>query len=111
MKATTKLWLGILLLALLTPLGLILPEYFRAGSAWGEWGAGELNNLVGYIPRGLAKLANLWHAPLPDYAFKSCPEKGMLTLVFNYMISAILGIAITVLAVWLIGKKLTKKDG
>lgn len=110
MKITTKLWIGILLLTLLSPLGLILPEYFKAGSAWGEWDIFELNNLVGYIPEGLVKLATFWKAPIPDYAFKAQEEKGILNLSFSYIISAILGIAIIVVIVLLIGKKLIKKD-
>ncbi len=70
MKISSKLWLGILILALLSPLGIIIPEYFKAGSAWGEWGVAEIQKLAGYIPRGLERLSSLWQAPLPDYAFK-----------------------------------------
>jgi len=109
MKTTTKLWMGILLLALFAPLGLLLPEYFKAGSAWGEWGAEDIHKLVGYIPKGLAKLSSLWNAPIPDYAFKSSQEKGMLQLSFGYIISAIIGVAVTIIVVLLIGKKLAKK--
>ena len=39
MRTTSKLWLGVIILAFLSPLGLLLPEYFKAGDAWGEWGA------------------------------------------------------------------------
>lgn len=38
MKTITKLWLLIIVLVILTPLGLILPAYFKSGPAWGEWG-------------------------------------------------------------------------
>ncbi len=38
MKITTKFLIGIAVLIVLSPLGLILPEHFKAGSAWGEWG-------------------------------------------------------------------------
>ena len=47
MKLTTKFWIGIVVLIVLSPLGLILPEHFKAGSAWGEWGADEMQKLVG----------------------------------------------------------------
>ncbi len=109
MKITAKLWIGILLLALLSPLGLILPEYFKAGSAWGEWGVQELKNVVGYIPGGLAKLSTLWNAPLPDYSLRPSQEQGLMHLSFGYIISAIVGIAMVVIVALLIGKKLTKK--
>jgi len=109
MKVTTKLWIGLAILIILSPIGLILPEHFKAGSAWGEWGADEMQKLVGYIPQGLEKLASLWNAPIPDYAFKGWEEKGLSRLSFAYIISAIVGIGITVLVVIGIGKLLAKK--
>ena len=109
MKLITKLWFGIAVLIILSPLGLILPERFKAGSAWGEWGAKDLRTLVGYVPRGLEKISSLWNAPIPDYAFKGWEEKGLPHLSFAYIISAVAGVLITVLAVLLIGKMLVKK--
>ncbi len=108
MKLTTKLWIGIGILILLSPLGLFLPEHFKAGSAWGEWGIGEIKEFIGYIPEGLERLASLWNAPMPDYAFKGWEEKGLWYLGAAYIISAIVGIALTAMAVILIGKFLTK---
>jgi hypothetical protein len=110
MKITTKLWIGIGLLTVLCPLGLLLPEHFRAGAAWGEWGEGEIQKLTGYIPEGLKKLASLWSAPIPDYAFKGWGERGLSDLSFAYLLSAVAGIGVTVLVVVLIGKALTRKD-
>jgi hypothetical protein len=65
MKVTTKLWIGLGALALLSPIGVILPAKLKAGPAWGEWGAGELKGLVGYVPKGLEKLSSLWNALMP----------------------------------------------
>jgi cobalt/nickel transport protein len=110
MKTTTKLWIGIGLLILLSPLGLILPEYFKAGDAWGEWGVDSIKKLVGYIPQGLEKLSSMWSAPIPDYAFKGWEEKGLPHLSFAYIISAIAGVVIVVLVILLIGKILAKKN-
>lgn len=110
MKLTAKLWIGLVILIILAPLGLILPEYFKAGAAWGEWGVEEIKKLVGYVPRGLEKLAGLWSAPIPDYAFKGLEEKGLWVSSFAYIISAVIGIGVTVMAVLLIGKMLAKKD-
>jgi len=111
MKTITKLWIGIGIMILLSPLGLLLPEHFKASDAWGEWGADAFSGMVGYVPRGLERFASLWSAPLPDYAFKDWEGKGLADLSFAYIISAILGIAITVIVVLLLGKLLTKKNG
>jgi len=105
-----KLWLGIIALTLLSPLGLLLPDHFKAGAAWGEWGAEEIQTLMGYIPQGLAKFSALWNAPLPDYAFKGWEEKGLGPLSAAYVFSAIFGAAVSVGIVFLLGKILTKKN-
>ena len=109
MKLTTKLWIGLGLFMLLSPLGLILPDYFKAGSAWGEWGADEMEKLVGYVPQGLKHLSELWNAPMPDYAFRGWEEKGLTHLSFAYIVSAIVGVGLIALATWVIGKCLVKK--
>ena len=96
-------------LIVLSPLGLLLPERFKAGSAWGEWGADEMRELVGYIPKGLDKLSSLWSAPIPDYAFKGWGEKGLSQLSFAYIASAVLGIAAIILVVLFLGKFLSNK--
>ena len=110
MKTTTKLWIGIIILIIISPLGLLLPEYFKGGDAWGEWGSDTIKELVGYIPQGLKRLSVLWNAPIPDYAFKGWEEKGLGVLSLAYIASALIGILITVFAVWLITKFLRKKD-
>lgn len=110
MKTINKLWIGVLVLIVLSPLGLIIPDYFKAGDAWGEWGAEEMQKMVGYVPKGLEKLSGLWHAPMPDYSFKGWEEKGLAHLSFAYIISAILGIAVIAGAVLLIGNLLARRD-
>ena len=42
-----RLWIGLLIMALLTPLGIFLPEKFKAEEAWGEWGQINLRNFWG----------------------------------------------------------------
>jgi cobalt/nickel transport protein len=110
MKTITKLWIFIVVLIILAPLGLILPAHFKAGSAWGEWGIEEIKGLSGYIPKGLERLASLWSAPIPDYAFKGWGEKPLGSLSLAYIVSAIVGITITIGVILLIGKFLSKKD-
>jgi cobalt/nickel transport protein len=109
MSTIKKLWIGLGILIVLSPIGLILPDRFMAGSAWGEWGSDEMKELVGYIPKGLEKLSSLWNAPMPDYAFKGWEEKGLSQLSLAYIVSAIAGIAIIVIAVMFIGKLLARK--
>lgn len=110
MKLITKLWIGMAVLIVLSPLGLLLPEHFKAGDAWGEWGTDTIKELVGYIPQGLEKLSSLWSAPIPDYAFKGWEEKGIPHLSFAYIISAVLGIAIITVTVFLLGKFISNKE-
>lgn len=109
MKIATKLWIGIGILILLSPLGLVFPEYFKAGDAWGEWGTDTIKELVGYIPRGLEKFSNLWKAPIPGYAFKGWQGKGLSYLSVAYIFSAVLGIGVIVLVIFIIGRLLSRR--
>jgi len=109
MKTTTKLWIGIGILAILSPLGLILPERFKAGDAWGEWGVDTIKGLIGYIPAGLRKLSAKWCAPMPDYAFKGGVEKNLANQSFTYIISAIIGMAVCIGIAFLLGELIIKK--
>jgi cobalt/nickel transport protein len=109
MTLTKKLWIGIGILIILSPLGLILPDHFKAGSAWGEWGQEEILTMVGYVPQGLAKLSELWKAPFPDYAFQGWEGKDLVHLIFAYVISAVVGIAIIAAVMMLLGKGLVKE--
>ena len=92
-------WLGIVLASLLalivlTPMGLLAP-----GTAWGEWGRAELDQLgLGYIPAGFDQWSNLWSAPLPDYAI---PALNNPTL--GYILSAVFGVVIVFIAILAIG--------
>jgi hypothetical protein len=110
MKTVTKLWIGIVMLALLSPLGVILPEHFKAGPAWGEWSGEEIEKIIGYLPKGLEKLSGVWTAPLPEYAIKEWNGRGMLDPRLSSVLSAAVGIGITVLIVIGIGKLLSKDD-
>ena len=108
MKTTAKLWIGIGILALLSPLGLILPERFKAGDAWGEWGIDAFKEIFGYVPVGLRKLSNLWSAPFSDYAFNSQQDKGLCQLSLGYIASAVIGILVIVCVAMLLGGFLSK---
>lgn len=102
-----KLWIGLLLMALLTPLGILLPEKFRAEEAWGEWGIDKLEKLLGYVPEGLKKLADFWKAPIPDYNFGG--EGASMTLqAISYIASGLLGIGVCAFVVFMISRFMAK---
>ena len=104
-----KLWIGLAIMALLTPLGLYLPEKFNAGDAWGEWGTDKLQELLGYVPEGLKKLSDLWKSPVPDYNFGG-ENAAFGTQVISYIISGIIGIAAGVILIYVITKLLIKHE-
>ena len=109
MRAQKRLWWGIGILVLLSPLGLILPEVFKSGPAWGEWSLEELEKLLGFIPEGLKKISDLWSAPLPDYNMKEWEGKGLVKSSLGYILSGALGVGAVVLVTFLLGKVLSKK--
>ena len=109
MTLTRKLWIGLGVLIVLSPLGLIVPDKFKAGAAWGEWGSDEIQKMTGYVPQGLQRLSELWKAPLPDYAFQGWEGKDLVHLSFAYIISAVVGIAIIAGVAFIIGKVLAKE--
>jgi cobalt/nickel transport protein len=108
-KFQKKLWMGLAIMALLTPLGIYLPEKFKAGDAWGEWGPRKIQELLGYVPAGLNKLADFWKAPVPDYNFGG-ENTAMSTQVISYIISGIIGIAAVVILIYVITKFLIKHE-
>jgi cobalt/nickel transport system permease protein len=86
------LWIGLGVLMVATPLGLLAP-----GTAWGEWSSQALAKRgLDFVPHGLAKLENLWGAPLAGY---DLPVLGNTNL--GYLLSAVVGIALVALILWL----------
>ncbi len=103
-----KLWIGIGVLILLTPAGLMLPRLFRAGGAWGEWAPDEVKEIAGYLPEGLKRLSNLWSAPVSDYGFSGW-DKGLKFYV-GYILSGLLGVVAVILVAYIIGKLLKRGE-
>ena len=108
-RSQKKLWIGLLVLALLTPLGVILPEKFKAGGAWGEWAPEELKKLIGYLPEGLRRMAELWKAPVPDYNLGG-EGASMTVQVLSYIVSGLIGILAAGLIIFLIAKVIVKNE-
>jgi hypothetical protein len=98
-----KLWIGLLVMALLTPLGILLPEKFNAENAWGEWGIEKLEKLLGYVPEGLRKLTDIWKAPISYYNFGG-EGASRAVQVISYIVSGFLGIGACVLIVFIISR-------
>jgi cobalt/nickel transport system permease protein len=102
-SATRRLWLGIALLMVLTPLGLL-----ASATAWGEWSASDFSDPAmrqkieaasgnqvlptRAAPHGLARLSSIWTAPIPAYA-----PPFMRSATFGYMMSALLGSGLIIL--------------
>jgi hypothetical protein len=104
-----KLWLWLFVMALLSPLGIILPEKFGAEGAWGEWSADALEKLLGYIPGGLKKTADIWGAPIRNYNFGG--EGSLIsTRIVSYIVSAFIGIVLAWVIVLIISRVLFKHE-
>jgi len=110
MKPTRRLWWGLILLILLSPLGLILPELFKSGPGWGEWRLEEIEKMIGFAPEGLKKWADLWSAPLPEYHFAGWEKKGLFLSSLGYILTGLLGVGMVVLVTLLLGKWMRRKD-
>src|SRR5512146_3304985 len=108
MTTTKKLWIGIGILVLLSPLGLVLPALFGSQGAWGEWGIHQIEKLVGYVPEGMKRLAGRWKAPLPEYAVPG-QGQGPAGSGLGYVLSGIIGIAATAGFVYRLTKLLARK--
>jgi cobalt/nickel transport system permease protein len=89
-----KLALGLGVLVLLAPLGLVIPAKLGASDAWGEWGGERVQGLAGYIPAGMQRIEALWRAPMPDYAPKGSEGATLPVLSIWYILSGMLGVAL-----------------
>lgn len=107
---TRRLWYWLAGLMILSPLGLL-----AAGTAWGEWSAEDFADPAGRAamlqasgnalppqaaPQGLARLASLWQAPLPDYA-----PSFLHSPVLGYLLSAVVGAGLILLVFLLLGRR------
>jgi cobalt/nickel transport protein len=102
-KLQKKILVILLLLCLITPIGILLPMFFNAGNAWGEWSAQTVKDFVGYVPQGLAKYSDVWKAPLPDYTINS-KDTSVIHQSGFYLVSGIIGATVTYVVMLLISK-------
>ncbi len=101
-KTTKKLFIGLAVLMIFTPLGLL-----AVGETFGEWGPEEVQEKLGFVPAGLERLSSLWSAPLPDYSLPGAGD-SMTTAAAAYILSAVIGVLICAGLLYLVGKKVAK---
>jgi hypothetical protein len=108
-RSQRKLWIGLLIMAFLSPLGVYLPKLFHAEEAWGEWGTEAIEKMLGYVPEGMKKMADLWKAPIADYNFGG-EGAALSTQLYSYVISELIGITIAAAVIYIISKLLVRKE-
>ncbi|KZL90864.1 cobalt transporter CbiM [Clostridium magnum] len=90
--ASKKPLYGLLIgMILLSPIGLL-----ATGTAWGEWGADEIKDIVGYVPNAFEHGFN-FNAMMPDYSV------GGINEVIGYIISAVAGVALIMILFKIVG--------
>jgi cobalt/nickel transport system permease protein len=100
---------------LLTPLGIL-----ASGAAWGEWAPkdfadaatrAQITAASGSVaapaaaPSGLARLANVWTAPMPSYAPHFVKSAG-----FGYLLSAMFGVGLILAVTW-VARRVAQDSG
>ncbi len=82
-----RLWMGLALLIVLTPLGVLTRR-----TAWGEWAGEELKGILGYVPTGLMRGEHAWRAPFRGYSLTGAGGSPV-----EYALSALIGAAAVVI--------------
>jgi len=107
--ALRRLAIAVAALVLASPLGLIAAARFGAGTAWGEWSAGELARIAGRLPAGFQRLAPLWRAPLPDYGPAGAESSTPGAHALWYLLSAVVGVAAVAAAAYALRRLIARK--
>lgn len=99
-----KYWLALGALVVLSPLGIL-----ASGTAWGEWSPEEMKKMIGYVPHGIAKAVDLRFKLFSGYGVSGW-DKTLFQSATGYIISAVGGLLLIFLAVYLFSKFQTKGD-
>ena len=66
-KLKKNIGIGLLVLALISPIGILLPKWLHAGDA-GEKANRQSKKGYWICTKGMKKNAGIWKAPMPDYS-------------------------------------------
>jgi len=106
-RSLQPIWMGMGLLMLLTPLGIL-----ATGTAWGEWMASDFSSpevraqiadaslhqaAPASAPQGLEQMSQVWTAPFSRYA-----PPYIRSAKFGYLLSAMFGAGLVMLACFLL---------
>jgi hypothetical protein len=100
-KIYRNLAIGLLILIVLAPLGLL-----AVGETFGEWGPDEIKEKLGFVPQGLEKFSGIWNAPLPDYGFPG--DESQTGKIAAYILAAVIGVVVCGGLLYFVGKKVAK---
>ena len=106
-KFQKKIIVFLLVLAVIAPVGILLPMAFKTNDAWGEWSAETVKGLIGYVPQGLQKYSETYKAPMTDYSL-NVNDKSVTHQSLFYILSGIAGVAATFGLTFLISKFIIK---
>lgn len=96
--------IALAVLVVCVPIGLI-----ATGTAFGEWGSDELEEMNGYVPTGLQSLSDVWSAPIPDYDLPG-EHDSLPSQAPGYYISAIIGVLVCAGIAYGLGKVAIKRN-
>lgn len=99
-----RYWWVFAVMIVLTPLGLL-----GEGTAWGEWGAEDINGMLGYVPVGIQQSQSWWQAAFPDYTMSFLGEGGIVGKA-AYALSGAIGAGLVYFLILLYGKMLVKAN-
>lgn len=108
MKSHKKIIVLLTLLIVLAPAGILLPDFFQAGDAWGEWSLKTVTEQTGKEPSGMKKTADVYQAPLPDYTLGK-EEQSLWASSADYIISGLIGTVIIVVLTFISMKLIAHK--
>jgi hypothetical protein len=109
MKTYKKYIIAIGVLIVLSPLGLIVPDLFKAGNAWGEWSVESIKKQIGFEPSGMKKDAAIYSAPVPDYNLGK-EDDPLPKLSLSYIMSGLIGIGIILILTFVTVKLMSRKQ-
>jgi len=104
-----KILVILLALCLITPIGILLPMFFNAGDAWGEWSAQTVKALIGYVPDGLARYSGVWTAPIADYTLNNA-DRSVVHQSGFYIVASIIGATLTFFVMLIISRLIIKNE-